>query len=172
MVKRFSETRDELSTTWNPKVMSRCLSAPDVTSLHHCLQNHNQYCTTLIWIQALDINRPDFLLLSIKQMFIIVVLATLSSTVHNGKYLDLYHWRNISFSCLFMRQWCRCVASGADRHLNITFELQVIENSYLVTKNHLTIPRSPFFINYFFCYLFPYFLEKRSAILSSPFFIY
>ena len=26
------ETRDELSTTYNPKVMSRCLSAPDTTS--------------------------------------------------------------------------------------------------------------------------------------------
>ena len=36
MVKRFSkftETREELSTTCNPKVMSRCLSAPDATSL-------------------------------------------------------------------------------------------------------------------------------------------
>ena len=31
--------RDELSTTCNPKVMSRCLSAPDATSLHHCLKN-------------------------------------------------------------------------------------------------------------------------------------
>ena len=41
MVKHFSkstETREELSTTCNPKVMSRCLSAPDVTSLHHCLK--------------------------------------------------------------------------------------------------------------------------------------
>ena len=40
MVTRFSkstETRKELSTTCNPKVMSRCLSAPDATSLHHCL---------------------------------------------------------------------------------------------------------------------------------------
>ena len=42
MVKSFSkstETREELSTTCNPKVMSRFLSAPDATSLHHCLKN-------------------------------------------------------------------------------------------------------------------------------------
>ena len=30
--------RDELSTACNPKVMSRCLSTPDATSLHHCLK--------------------------------------------------------------------------------------------------------------------------------------
>ena len=29
------------------KVMSRCLSAPDATSLHHCLHNHRQYFTIL-----------------------------------------------------------------------------------------------------------------------------
>ena len=33
------ETRDELSATCNPKVMSICLSVPDATSLHHCLKN-------------------------------------------------------------------------------------------------------------------------------------
>ena len=42
---KTTETRDELSTTRNPKVMSRCLSAPDATSLHHCLQNQRQYFT-------------------------------------------------------------------------------------------------------------------------------
>ena len=50
MAKRFSKhtvTREELSTTCNPKVMSRCLSVPDATSLHHCLQNHRQYFTIL-----------------------------------------------------------------------------------------------------------------------------
>ena len=31
---------------------------PDATSLHHCLQNHNQYCTILSLIQALNTNRP------------------------------------------------------------------------------------------------------------------
>ena len=31
----------------NSKVMSRCLSAPDAISLHHCLQNHCQYYTIL-----------------------------------------------------------------------------------------------------------------------------
>ena len=29
---KSTETRDELSTTCNPKVMSRCLSVPDATS--------------------------------------------------------------------------------------------------------------------------------------------
>ena len=38
MAKRFSkstETGEELSTTCNPKVMSRCLIALGATSLHH-----------------------------------------------------------------------------------------------------------------------------------------
>ena len=42
MAKCFSKkygNKDELSTTCNPKVMSRCLSAPDATSLHHCLKS-------------------------------------------------------------------------------------------------------------------------------------
>ena len=42
-----TETIEELSTTCNPKVMSRCLSAPDATSLHHCLQNHRHYFAIL-----------------------------------------------------------------------------------------------------------------------------
>ena len=49
MAKRLSkitETRDELLTTCNP--MSRCLSAPDATSLHHCLENKQ---LKLIWFQ-------------------------------------------------------------------------------------------------------------------------
>ena len=36
---KSTETRNELSTMCNPKVMSRCLSAPDAISLHHCLKN-------------------------------------------------------------------------------------------------------------------------------------
>ena len=44
-------------------------------------------------------------------------LATPSSTVHNTKYLDTY----INFGCFFLRQRFRDVASGADRHLDITF---------------------------------------------------
>ena len=71
-------------------------------------------------------------------------LATPSCT----HYLDTYHWKHISFGCLFLRQWCRDVASGADRHLDIG--LQVVEAHPL----------------------FPYFLEKRLAIPTSPFFIY
>ena len=41
MVKCFSKkygNGEELSTLCNPKVMSRCLSAPDTASLPHCLQ--------------------------------------------------------------------------------------------------------------------------------------
>ena len=44
---RESTTETRESTTCNPKVMSRCLSALDATSLHHCLQNHRQYFTIL-----------------------------------------------------------------------------------------------------------------------------
>ena len=31
---------------------------PDATSLHHCLQNHHQYCIILSSIRALNINKP------------------------------------------------------------------------------------------------------------------
>ena len=49
------------------------------------------------------------------------VLATPSSIVHNTKSLDPYHWKQISFSCLFFRQWYRYVTTGADGHLDKTF---------------------------------------------------
>ena len=42
MAKRFSKkygNRDEILTTCNPKVMSRCMSVPDATLLHHYLKN-------------------------------------------------------------------------------------------------------------------------------------
>ena len=51
MFKRFSKKygkREELSTTCNPKVKSRCLSAPDATSLQHCLKNKQ---LKLVWRQ-------------------------------------------------------------------------------------------------------------------------
>ena len=87
------------------------------------------------------LSKGDLLLLSIQQLYCysrlfqlhggiishMLVLATPSSTVHNTKYLDPYHWSHIRFSCLLLRQWCRDVASGADRHLDITFGLQEIE---------------------------------------------
>ena len=62
-----------------------------------------------------------------------LVLAIPFSNVHNTKYLDPDHWRHIIFSCLILRQCCRDVASGADRHLDITFGLQVVESSSLVS---------------------------------------
>ena len=46
MAKRFYETSDELQL---PIIlMSRCLSAPDTTSLHHCLKNKQ---LKLVWFQ-------------------------------------------------------------------------------------------------------------------------
>ena len=62
-----------------------------------------------------------------------LLLATPSLTMYNTKYLDPYHWNHTSFSCLFLRQWCRDVASGADRHLDITFGLHLVESSSLVS---------------------------------------
>ena len=47
------------------------------------------------------------------------VLATHFSTVYNTKHLDPYLWNHTSCNCLFLRQWCRNVASGADRDLDI-----------------------------------------------------
>ena len=78
------------------------------------------------------------------------IVATPSSTVHNNKYFDPYHSKHISFSCLFLRQWCRDVASGTDRHLDITF---ISDCRWL--KAHP---------------LLPYFIEKHLAIPTSPFF--
>ena len=31
-----------VSATWSISVLSGCLSMPDATSLHHCLQSHHQ----------------------------------------------------------------------------------------------------------------------------------
>ena len=42
------------------------------------------------------------------------------------------------------------VASGVDRHIDITFGLQLVKSSSLVSvllEKCLTIPTSPFFIN-------------------------
>ena len=83
------------------------------------------------------------------------VLPTPSSTVHNTKYLDPYHWSYISFRCLFLRHWCRDVALGADRHLDITFGL---ESSSLVCVlfreafSHPYISFFPFSSKWFLCY--------------------
>ena len=116
MAKRSSkstETREELSTTCNPKVMSRCLSAPDATSLHHYLQN---IVTMLLihWTQrepALGNHLNPFYPASAVLFQLhgsmgsyMQVLATPSSTVNNTNYLDPYHRNHISFSCLFLRQ--------------------------------------------------------------------
>ena len=63
------------------------------------------------------------------------VLATPFSTVHSTKYLDPYHWSHIRFSCLLLRQWCRDVASGIDRHpdkTEIDIRLQIQGNRNLV----------------------------------------
>ena len=156
------ETREEFSTTCNLKVMARFLSVPDATSLHHCLQNHCQYFTILCWIQQLDsrgLSKRGFVspfYIAIVKYFHafpaswgiishLLVLATQSWTVHNTKYLDPYHWSHINYICLFWRPWCRDVASGSDRHLAISFGLQLVESSSLVSvifRENLTIPKS------------------------------
>ena len=129
MAKRFSkstEIMDELSTTCNPKIMSRCLSVPDATSLHRCLQSNHQYCTILSLNSAVGhleaCSQPwemgflrcmpspfypeSVVLFQLHGGMVshMQVLATPSSTVNNTKYLDPYHRNHISFSCLFLRQ--------------------------------------------------------------------
>ena len=55
---------------------------------------------------------------------------------------------------------CRDVASGADRHLDIG--LQVVEAHPLFPyflEKRLAIPTSPFTSKWFFCYLFPNFFR-------------
>ena len=85
------------------------------------------------WIQALDTKRPvaslmkgDFYPASVVLFQLhgglvshMQVLVIPTSTVNNTKYSYPYH--SISFSCLFLSQWCRDVASGANRHLDITY---------------------------------------------------
>ena len=44
MAKDFSKKYGNLKSI---SVLSGCLSMPDATSLHHCLQNHHQYCIIL-----------------------------------------------------------------------------------------------------------------------------
>ena len=68
-----TETREELLTTCNQQVMSRCLSAPDATSLYHCLQNHRQYFTISLQVEfrrwtLRGLSKRDLLLLSIQQL--------------------------------------------------------------------------------------------------------
>ena len=159
---KSTETRDELSTTCNPKVMSRCLSVPDATSLHHCLQNHRQYCTILSWIQALDTKRPVASLGKRDLLGSMQVLATPSSTVNKTKNLEPYNRNHISFSCLFLRQWCRDVASGTDRHLDITSGLQVAQSSSLVSVlfSHPYISYFHLLVNGFSVTCMPPFLSK------------
>ena len=116
MAKHFSKKSGNKGwATCNPKVMSTCLSATDATSLYHCLLKHRHYFTILSWIQALDTKRPvttpspfypaSVVLFQLHGGIVnhMQVFPTPSSTVHNTKYLDPYH---ISFSCLFLRQWC------------------------------------------------------------------
>ena len=88
-------------------------------------------------------------------------LTTPSSTVNNTKYLDPYHRNhNISFSCFFLRQLCRDVTSGADRHLDITFGLQVVESSSLVLE-----------FSHHYISFFHLLVKGFSVICLPPFFI-
>ena len=51
--KKNTETRAELSTTYNLKVMPRCLSAPDATSLHTASRTSNM--VSVVRIQLFSI---------------------------------------------------------------------------------------------------------------------
>ena len=55
MAKHFSKKYGNKGWAFNylQSVISRCLSAPNATFLHHCLQNHRQMFTILSLIQAL-----------------------------------------------------------------------------------------------------------------------
>ena len=59
---------------------------------------------------------------------------------------------------MVLRQLCRDVALGTDRHLDITLISQVVESSSLVSvflEKHLAIHTSPFFpftSKWFLCY--------------------
>ena len=124
----------------------------------------------LSWIQALDTKRPiaspspfypaSVVLFQLHGGMVshMQVLPTPSSTVHNTKYLDPYHWKHISFRCLLLRQWCRDVASSTDRYLDITFRLQVVESLSLVpilfrkAFSHPYISFFSFTSKWFFCY--------------------
>ena len=80
MAKCFSKkygTRDELSTTCNLKVMSRCLSAPDATSLYHCLQNHCQYFTTLLLLLLTGTIFSYFCMSSSSSVLILAILIAI-----------------------------------------------------------------------------------------------
>ena len=137
-------------------ILSGCLSMPDATSLHHCLQNHHQYCSILSWIRALNINRlivnlteaglycyiyiASVVLLKLHGCVVshMEVLATTLLSVHNllnTHFAGPLQLKEFNFSYLFLRQWCRDVASGIDRHpdrIEIDFRLQMQGNRKLI----------------------------------------
>ena len=132
-------------------VLSGCLSMPDATSLHHCLQNHHQYCIILSWIRAFNIKSTlqkrgckvyvisflsSVVLLKLHGCVVshMQVLATALLSVHND-YAGPLQLKEFNFSYLFLRQWCRDVASGIDRHpdrTEIDFRLQIQGNRKLI----------------------------------------
>ena len=132
-------------------VPSGYLSMPDATSLHHCFQNHHQYCIILSWIRALNINIPivnlaewgckiaSVVLLKLHGCVVshMPVLATTLLSVHNinTHFAGPLQLKEFNFSNLFLRQWCRDVASGIDRHpdrTEIDFRLQILGNWKLI----------------------------------------
>ena len=108
-------------------VLSGCLSMPDATSLHHCLQNHHQYCIILSWIRALNINRPIINLGC--RVYVISFLYSFAGPLQ---------LKEFNFSYLFLRQWCRDVQHQAltgiltEQKLISDCRYRVIESSSLV----------------------------------------
>ena len=55
----FSNKYGNKRTTCNLKVMSRCLSAPYATSLHHCLKNKQLNMASVVRIQVISISTVE-----------------------------------------------------------------------------------------------------------------
>ena len=129
-------------------VLSGCLSMPDATSLHH-----QQYCIILSWIRAFNIKSTlqkrgckvyviSFLYSKCSNFQAAwVCCQSYASISHNPTksvhniYAGPLQLKEFNFSYLFLRQWCRDVASGIDRHPDrtvINFRLQIQGNRKLI----------------------------------------
>ena len=75
-----------------------------------------------------------------------LVLATQSSTVHNTKNTWI-----LTIEAILVLAACSDVASDADRHLDITFRLQLVESSFLVSILFREAFNHPY-ISFFFIY--------------------
>ena len=137
--------------------MSRCLSAPDASL-------PPKPTSIFSWIQALGTKRPvaspshfcpaSVVLFQLNgghgQSYGLATDLLVSNAWIQLKIVKYWQW--------FWRQWWRDVASGADRHLDITFGLQVVESSSLLSvlfREAFSRPYISFFhftSKWFLCY--------------------